>query len=319
MFFWAAQHFTTGTSHHFRGTCGIGNDDRQTACQCLQSAKAKGVKSGWHHIAVSSVVTDFRVAAFAQKYAVLRDAFLLCEIFVFVLLAVAADGRASPLREAKGITAEITRYGQKALAFVVTHAVPHDNVSTEIYLSGGAFTLVPLADHDGQPASAVVWMNDGRRAAELASMDAEAFSDAATERSTGVLGRLSLVTQRRSWPVVTQRATALVAERTVILAEAAHVLPPIGAQGLNTSLHDVASLVNLAAARPDGLGDQTLLTAYAKARATDIHARAKAIDLFNRVCRSHNPSVQALRGLGLKLVHDVAPLRKGVMRAGMGG
>lgn len=234
-------------------------------------------------------------------------------------LAVAADGRASPLRDAKGIGVETTRYGQKALAFVVTHAVPHDNVSTEIYLSGGAFTLVPLADHDGQPASAVVWMNDGRRAAELASMDAEAFSDAATERSTGVLGRLSLVTQRRSWPVVTQRATALVAERTVILAEAAHVLPPIGAQGLNTSLHDVASLVNLAAARPDGLGDQTLLTAYAKARATDIHARAKAIDLFNRVCRSHNPSVQALRGLGLKLVHDVAPLRKGVMRAGMGG
>ena len=233
-------------------------------------------------------------------------------------LAIAADGRASPLREAKGIGVETTRYGQKALAFVVSHDLPHDNVSTEIYLSGGAFTLVPLADHDSRPTSAVVWMNDGARAAELTALDASAFSAAATERSTGILGTLNLVSNRQNWPVVTQCATALSAERTAIIAEAAHVLPPIGAQGLNTSLHDVSTLLRLAEARPEGLGDARMLADYAHARGRDIHARAKAIDLFNRVCKSDTPQVQALRGLGLKLVHDVAPIRKGVMRAGLG-
>ena len=232
-------------------------------------------------------------------------------------MAIAADGRASPLRAAKGIDVETTRYGQKALAFVVSHPVPHESVSTEIYLSGGAFTLVPLADQDGTPSSAVVWMNDGQRAAELNDMDAETFSAAATERSTGILGALTLISNRRSWPVVTQRATSLTAERTALIAEAAHVLPPIGAQGLNTSLHDVSALLTLAAARPEALGDAQMLADYAAARQRDIHARAKAIDLFNRVCKSREPSIQALRRLGLKLVYDVAPLRKGIMRAGM--
>ena len=69
-------------------------------------------------------------------------------------LAIAADGRASPLREAAGIGVTTTRYGQKALAFSVTHPHPHGNISTEIYNAGGAFTLVPLPDHQGGPASA---------------------------------------------------------------------------------------------------------------------------------------------------------------------
>ncbi len=90
-------------------------------------------------------------------------------------LAVAADGRASPLREAAGIAVQTTRYGQKALAFAVTHALPHDGISTELYLDGGPFTIVPLPDHDGAPASAVVWMNPGPRAVALAGLTPEAF------------------------------------------------------------------------------------------------------------------------------------------------
>ena len=233
-------------------------------------------------------------------------------------LAIAADGRASPLREAVGISAETTRYGQKALAFVVTHDRPHDNVSTELYLSGGAFTLVPLPDLDGKPASAVVWMNDGAEAARLLSMEPDAFSEAATARSCAVLGQLRLASPRRSWPVVTQRARHLTAERTAIIAEAAHVLPPIGAQGLNTSLHDVRALIDLARDAPEEIGTQAWLDRFAKRRARDIRARAGVIDLYNRVCRSDAPPVQALRSLGLTLVHDVAPLRRGIMRAGLG-
>ena len=40
-----------------------------------------------------------------------------------------------------------------------------------------------------------------------------------------------------------------------------------------------------------------------------MHARARTIDLYNRVCQSDAPPVQALRSLGLKLVHDIAPAR----------
>lgn len=233
-------------------------------------------------------------------------------------LVVGADGRASPVREAAGISVDVTRYGQKALAFAVTHPHPHDNTSTELYNEGGAFVLVPLPDHKGGPASAVVWMERGPRAVELAAIDARTLARLATERSCGILGQLDLASPVRLWPVVTQVAERLTAERTALVAEAAHVLPPIGAQGLNTSLHDVATLVRLAADAPQALGTPAMLAAYEKARATDIHVRAHVIDLFNRVCRSGGAPLQALRLGGLRVVHDVAPLRRAVMRAGLG-
>ncbi len=233
-------------------------------------------------------------------------------------LAIAADGRASPLREAAGIAADTTRYGQKALAFAVTHPIPHGHVSTELYDAGGAFVLVPLPDQDGQPASAVVWMQDGPEAQRLAALDAEAFGQEATQRAADVLGPLTLVTERRVWPVITQRARHLTGERTALIAEAAHVMPPIGAQGLNTSLHDVRALLDRARTAPDALGTQPFLDGFARDRERDIAARAKVIDLYNRLCRSDAPLAQSLRSTGLKLVHDLPALRHRIMRAGMG-
>ena len=234
-------------------------------------------------------------------------------------LAIAADGHQSPLRQAVNIPVKTTRYGQKALAFVVAHDAPHDNISTELYLSGGAFTLVPLGDHTGHPASAVVWMNDGPDAAHLMKFGDDDFNAAATQRSCEVLGGLRLISPRRMWPVVTQRADCLTAERTALIAEAAHVLPPIGAQGLNTSLSDIAALRDLASDRPQDIGTPGFLAEYARRRERDIRLRARAIDLYNRVCRSDDPPVQSLRSLGLRLAHDIAPLRRGIMRAGLGG
>ncbi|MEK6216194.1 MAG: FAD-dependent monooxygenase [Boseongicola sp.] len=234
-------------------------------------------------------------------------------------LAIAADGRDSPLRKSLNIPVKTTRYGQKALAFTVAHDAPHTNTSIELYLSGGAFTVVPLPNHDGDPASAVVWMNDGPDAARLMMLGQGEFETAITQRSCGVLGQLHLISPRSSWPVVTQRAESLAAERTALIAEAAHVLPPIGAQGLNTSLSDIAALRDLASTRPQDIGTPGFLDDYAKQRAHDIRLRANTIDLYNRVCRSNNPPVQSLRSLGLRLAHDITPLRRGIMRAGLGG
>lgn len=233
-------------------------------------------------------------------------------------LSIAADGRTSSLREAAGIGVRTTRYGQKALAFAATHPLPHDAISTELYDAGGAFVLVPLPDHDGIPASAVVWMQDGPEAMRLAELDDSAFGRAATTRSAAVLGPLTPVTARRIWPVVTQTAERLTAERVALIAEAAHVMPPIGAQGLNTSLHDVSALIDAARAMPDSLGTAEFLARYERTRARDVAVRAKVIDAYNRLCRSDAPSAHALRSAGLKLVHDMAPLRRAVMRAGMG-
>lgn len=232
-------------------------------------------------------------------------------------LVVGADGRDSATREAVGITSEITRFGQKALAFGVTHPVPHQDISTEVYNQGGPFTLIPLPDNEGAPASAVVWMSPGPEAVRLQSLDPASFSAEATLRSAGLLGPLTLAGQRALFPIITLRALALTAQRTALVAEAAHVVPPIGAQGLNTSLNDIAALIQ--SATPDTLGTRQHLDAYEKSRARDIAARVATIGLYNRLTRSGLPALQSLRLAGLRAVADLPPLRRAVMRAGMGG
>ncbi|MCK0137744.1 FAD-dependent monooxygenase [Aliiroseovarius sp. F47248L] len=233
-------------------------------------------------------------------------------------VGIAADGKFSPLREAAGISVSTTRYGQKSLAFTVTHDLPHDNISTEIYNEGGPFTIVPLPDIDGQNASAIVWMNKGPRAVELMNMPVAEFEDVMHTRSTGLLGRMHLQGHRSAWPIITQTADQLTSGRIAVVAEAAHALPPIGAQGLNTSLNDVIALLDAAETAPDALGDAAMMQAYTKARTNDIARRARVIDLFNRVTQSGDGVMQAVRLIGLKAVHDVAPMRKRVMRAGLG-
>ncbi len=233
-------------------------------------------------------------------------------------LVIGADGRNSAVRQAAGISAKTTRYGQKALTFAVTHDAPHDNISTEIHRSGGPFTLVPLPDHDGKPCSAVVWMEHGAEANRLAALDTDAFEAAANDRSGMLYGPLKLATRRGVWPIISQIADSLTAPRMALVAEAAHVMPPIGAQGLNMSLRDLACLLDLATAQPQTLGAPAMLDSYARKRHPDIKLRITGIDALNRASIAGSPLAQSLRTKGIEALYGVAPVRRSLMQLGLG-
>ena len=233
-------------------------------------------------------------------------------------LVIAADGRDSPMRQAAGISISTRRYGQKALAFAVTHPIPHQNVSTEIHRTGGPFTLVPLPDHDGLPSSAIVWMDDGAETLRRAALEIPAFEAEMTERSCHLYGPLTLVSPRNVWPIISQHADRLSAQRVALIAEAAHVLPPIGAQGLNMSLQDLATLLDLAQTHRDDLGGAAMLEAYHKARYGDVQLRVNGIDLLNRVSQASHPLARDARAMGLDALYAMAPVRKMLMQMGLG-
>ena len=233
-------------------------------------------------------------------------------------LLVAADGRASPVREALGIGVKTTRYGQKALAFAVTHPIPHENVSTEIHRSGGPFTLVPLPDRDGKPCSAIVWMDKGPEIARLAALPVAEFEAEMFDRSARLFGPLTLVTRRTVWPIISQIADRFEGERTALLAEAAHVVPPIGAQGLNMSLADLACLLDLARDNPDRLGDRAMLTAYHRRRWPEVKARVTGIDMLNRTSMLGAKPLRELRAGALNALYSLKPVRQTLMKAGLG-
>lgn len=231
-------------------------------------------------------------------------------------LVLACDGRDSPMRAMAGIGARTIRYGQTAVVFAVTHAAPHANVSTEVHRAGGPFTLVPLPDKGGRHRSAVVWMDGEAAQARRMDLHDDGFEAEANARSGDVMGPLALASPRAAWPIVSRLADRLTAPRLALAAEAAHAMPPIGAQGLNTSLKDIAVLRDLIARH--GAGTRPMLDAYQRARWPDIAARMAGIDMLNRTSIAGGGAFQALRGRGIGLLHDVAPVRRALMRLGMG-
>ncbi|WFE73268.1 UbiH/UbiF family hydroxylase [Roseinatronobacter sp. S2] len=231
-------------------------------------------------------------------------------------LLVAADGRNSPMRAALGIGVRTTRFGQKALAFAVTHPMPHDNVSTEIHRSGGPFTLVPLPDRDGKPCSAIVWMETGPEVARLAALPDAEFEAEMNIRSCGVLGELRLATRRTVWPIISQIAERFNGERTALMAEAAHVVPPIGAQGLNMSLADLTALVDLAT--PDNLGSAEMLRAYHRRRYPDVALRVAGVGMLNRASMIAAQPMRDMRARMLDMMYSTSPVRHALMKMGIG-
>ncbi|GHE03168.1 2-octaprenyl-6-methoxyphenyl hydroxylase [Defluviimonas sp. 20V17] len=233
-------------------------------------------------------------------------------------LLIGADGRNSAVREALGIGARTIRYGQKALAFAVTHPIPHANVSTEIHRSGGPFTLVPLPDRDGYPCSAVVWMERGPEAQRLAALPEAEFEAAMSERSCHLFGPLKLASRRSVWPIISQIAQRMTGARTALMAEAAHVVPPIGAQGLNMSLADLRVLLELVEGHPGDIGAASVLESYHRRRHPEVLARVTGIDALNRASMLGGQGLRDLRAGALNALYSLAPVRKTLMRAGLG-
>jgi len=231
-------------------------------------------------------------------------------------LLVAADGRRSLCREAAGITIDTRDYPQAALTVCLTHTRSHHDTSTEFHTPSGPFTLVPLPGL----RSSVVWVLDPARAEVIKELSDAELGAEIERASHSILGKMTVEPGRGLFPLSVATAKHFGAKRIALVGEAAHVIPPIGAQGLNLGLRDAASIGEIAVvAHRDGrdIGGDDVLDAYEKMRRSDVRSRTLAIDLLNRTLLSDFLPVQGVRGLGLYMIDRIGPLRRAVMREGV--
>jgi 2-octaprenyl-6-methoxyphenol hydroxylase len=132
----------------------------------------------------------------------------------------------------------------------------------------------------------------------------------------GSLGRISDLGPRKLFPMRGQRATTFAAKRCMVIGEAAHVLPPIGAQGLNLSLRDAAQAADLIIGTDDP-GAEANLNDYDKLRRADVVPRQQMVNLLNQSLLSSIPAFALARVAGLAAVANFAPLRNLAMRQGL--
>jgi 2-octaprenyl-6-methoxyphenol hydroxylase len=270
-----------------------------------QRATALGVR--FHEASVSDFSREDGIAALAlDDGTTIRSRLIL-----------AADGRNSQLRRAAGIGTVSWSYEQTAIAVSFSQSQAHRGISSEYHKGAGPFTTVPLPGN----RSSLVWMETPERARDLMALDDRVLAAEIQAMSHGELGLVSNIGPRQSFPMSGIRAETFAKGQVMLLGEAAHVVPPIGAQGLNMSFRDAADAVALIAAARDNnedIGSDKVLSDYDGRRQRDVRPRQAVIDLMNRSLLSGYLPMDAGRALGLAALASFGPLRRFAMTIGLG-
>ena len=231
-------------------------------------------------------------------------------------LVVGADGRQSQCRQAAGIEVSRRALDQAALTFNISHSRPHRNISTEFHTPQGPCVFVPLPGD----RSSVVWVAAPKEAERLIALNDDELAEAAERQSHSILGRVKVEAGRHLFPLGIEQPRQFAKARIVLVGEAAHVLPPIGAQGLNMGLRDAADIADIvrdAMLSGEDPGTPQVLKRYESARRSDVASRTFAIDLANRSLLSDFLPMQLLRAAGMHLIGSVGAIRRQAMREGL--
>jgi 2-octaprenyl-6-methoxyphenol hydroxylase len=231
-------------------------------------------------------------------------------------LLVGADGRNSAVRKIAGIDTWQKTYDQSAITCLINHSQSHNNTSTEFHRSSGPMAFVPLPDNQ----SSVVWVENTAHADELMKLKKQDFVATLQKASKNILGGITLEAGPECWPLSSLKAKDITAPRLALIAEAAHVMSPITAQGLNLSLRDVAALAETVVnAMRVGLdpGAAPILAKFRKRRMIDINTRVFGVNSMNQIVSTDTDMVKGIRRAGLKTVDMFQPLKKIAMQAGL--
>ncbi len=231
-------------------------------------------------------------------------------------LVVGSDGKKSLVRVATDFRAREHGFTQSALVCDLELGRPLGGASVEFHYEEGPFTLVPA----GGARANLVWIDDREvlKAAQATGQDG--LRATFLEKSQRLFGDIKLLTPAHMFLLSTLTVERAGMDGIVLAGEAAHAFPPIGAQGLNLGLRDVADLAaSLAAADRSAPGwANAVSTDYAQRRADDLERTGGMVDALFRSLLSDFLPAQALRAGGLWALRLLPPLRKRAFGLGMG-
>ncbi len=231
-------------------------------------------------------------------------------------LLVGADGKKSTVRSTMGFQTRETVHSQAALVCDLTLERPLDGTSIEFHYAQGPFTLVPAGDNRAN----LVWIDNLTLLQQAQNQNPEILLQTLVEKSQHLFGRIEMTTPAFVFPLSTLSVDRAGAGGVVLVGDAAHAFPPIGAQGLNLGLRDIADLAAIVAqidrAKPDWA--ITASTDYASRRAADLRRTGGMVDTLFRSLLQEMLPAQALRAGGLWALKLLPPLRRQAFAIGMG-
>lgn len=224
-------------------------------------------------------------------------------------LLIAADGSHSFIRQHQGIGLDTHDYEQTAVLTNIRLSCSHRNIAYERFTKDGPIAMLPFSKN----LVKLVWVASIDEAKLLMELDKPIFLKQCQSIFGYSLGEFIDCGTRISYPLQSAYAESLYSDRLVLIGNAANTLHPVGAQGLNLGLRDVAALSELLATAftsKQDLGSLELLQKYAEWRKADHeHTRFFIHQLVKK---------DKIYTLGILGCEVFSPLKNWVIQRGMG-
>ena len=226
-------------------------------------------------------------------------------------LVIGADGRNSIIRELAEINYSKKTYKESILVTEIDHSIPNNNTSFEIHRNGSLLTSVPTSNKK----SAIVMIDDSEK---IDSLDWDNLNKIINDSLSTYLGNTITNNKYSILPSETINVEKLYRNRVILVGESAHVIPPIGAQGLNLGLRDIITFSNLLldndAKDP---GTKSILSSYNNMRWLDIYKRYKSVNLLYQSMMNNNVGYSAVRNIGFLTLNRSRRIRNILLTEGL--
>jgi 2-polyprenyl-6-methoxyphenol hydroxylase-like FAD-dependent oxidoreductase len=220
-------------------------------------------------------------------------------------LTVVCEGRASSSREEFGVEFPATRYPQTAISARLTCEKPHEQIARQWFKGGDILAFLPIEGPQSSSVS-IVWSTPDARVPELLALDPQDFCTQLEHISEGVLGKLSLASNRKAWALQSAQASRWIGTAKghswALAGDAAHNVHPLAGQGLNLGLADVAELADIMHTRAywRPVNDLKLLRRYERARRAEVTAVDFAMTALQQLFGKDGAGWQKLRNWGMQ-------------------
>lgn len=226
-------------------------------------------------------------------------------------LVIGADGRNSIIRELAAIHCSKRTYKESILVTEINHSIPNNNTSFEIHRNGSLLTSVPTSNKK----SAIVMIDN---AVKIDNIDPDNLNKIIRDGLSTYLGNTTVSDKYSIFPSETINAEKLYRNRVMLVGESAHVIPPIGAQGLNLGLRDIITFYNiLLDSNAKDPGAKTILSSYNNMRWLDIYKRYKSVNLLYQSMMNNNVGYSALRNIGFLTLNKSKRVRNILLTEGL--
>lgn len=231
-------------------------------------------------------------------------------------LVVGADGRDSWVRQAAGLAAVNTPYGEKGLVANFSCEKPHRQIAYQWFRDDGVLAYLPLPGN----RISIVWSTPDANADKLCQLPVDFFCERVAEAGAYALGALTLLTPPVAFPLRLMRVPKTVAPRLALVGDAAHGIHPLSGHGINLGFQDARVLAELLAARQPwhDIGDERFLQRYQRARREETVLMQIATDGLRRLFRDDVPRLRLLRNLGLNLTNGLPFIKNSLVRYALG-